>query len=94
MILNNSSNLNIICAHCKPKLVFTELILQILYWIYEIAIHSNIFFIGFAYKYRVMKYIFLREIGLFLVCLTVEKNVGMTENHRFMIDYEYHEKRR
>jgi hypothetical protein len=26
-----------------PELVFTELILQILYWIYEIAIHSRVF---------------------------------------------------
>jgi hypothetical protein len=29
--------------YCAPELVFTELILQILYWIYEIAIHSSIF---------------------------------------------------
>jgi hypothetical protein len=28
--------------HVKPELVFTELILQILYWIYAIAIHSHV----------------------------------------------------
>jgi hypothetical protein len=33
------------------ELVFTELILQILYWIYEIPIHSCMFIcIGFTYK--------------------------------------------
>jgi hypothetical protein len=32
---------------------------------------------------------FWQEIGLFLVCLTVEKNAGMPENYRYMRDYEY-----
>jgi hypothetical protein len=34
---------------------------------------------------------FWREIGLFLVCLTVEENAGMPENYQFMMDYEYQE---
>jgi hypothetical protein len=37
---------------------------------------------------------FWSEIGLFLVCLNVEKNVGMPENYRFVMDYEYQEKKR
>jgi hypothetical protein len=47
-------------------------------------------YIGFTHKYKVVKLhviYFWREIGLFLVCLTVEKNAGMSENYRFMIDY-------
>jgi hypothetical protein len=37
----------------------------------------------------------LPEIGLFIpvVCLTAEKNAGMPENYRFMMDYEYQEKK-
>jgi hypothetical protein len=33
-------------------------------------------------------------IGLFLVCLTVEKNAGMPENYRCLIDYDYQEKKK
>jgi hypothetical protein len=54
-------------------------------------------YIVFTHKYGVVKsilLIFLREMGLFLVCLTVEKNVGMPENYIFMMDYEWQEKRR
>jgi hypothetical protein len=32
-------------------------------------------------------------IGVFLVCLTVYENAGMSENHRYMMDYEYQEKK-
>jgi hypothetical protein len=37
---------------------------------------------------------FWQETGLFLVCLTFEKNAGMTENYKFMMDYEYQEKKK
>jgi hypothetical protein len=46
-------------------------------------------------KYRFVKsivFLFGGELGCFLVCLTVKENVGMPENHRFMMDYQYHEK--
>jgi hypothetical protein len=36
-------------VHLSPELVFTELILQILYWIYEIAVHSRIFTVYWIY---------------------------------------------
>jgi hypothetical protein len=36
----------------------------------------------------------LPEIGSFLGLLTVEENVGMPENYRFMMGFEYQEKRR
>jgi hypothetical protein len=32
-------------------------------------------------------YLYLAGNGLVIVCLTVEKNVGMPENHIFMMDY-------
>jgi hypothetical protein len=43
-----------------------------------------------------MKYIFflfLRRIGLLIVGLTVQENMGKPENYRFMRDYEYQEKK-
>jgi hypothetical protein len=63
-----------------PELAFTELILYILYWIYEIAIHSPIFILDFPTNLQNCKiYIiyFWWEIGLFLVYLTVEENAGV-----------------
>jgi hypothetical protein len=36
---------------------------------------------------------FWRGFGLFLVCLAVLGNVGMPETFKFMIDYEYQEKK-
>jgi hypothetical protein len=32
-------------------------------------------------------------IGLFIVCLTDWENVGMPENYRLMMDYEYQGRR-
>jgi hypothetical protein len=34
----------------SEELVFTELILQILYWIYEIAIHSRVFILDLPHN--------------------------------------------
>jgi hypothetical protein len=31
---------------------------------------------------------------LFLVCLTIEENAGMPEIYRFVMDYEYQEKKK
>jgi hypothetical protein len=79
-----------------PELVFAELILQILYWIYDVAIHSHVFFIGFTHLYLICEiYIFpfWWGIGLFLVCLTVKENAGIKENYRISMDYEYQEKK-
>jgi hypothetical protein len=33
-------------------------------------------------------------MGLFLVCFTVWENAGMPENKRFIMDYEYKEKKK
>jgi hypothetical protein len=55
-----------------PELVFTELILQILNCIYEIAIHSR----TFTHKYRVVKsisFIFDEKLGCFWVFLLLRK---------------------
>jgi hypothetical protein len=57
--------------------------------------HSPIFILDLPTNielWNLQLLIFLREIGLFLVCLTVEKNAVMHENYRFMMDYEYQEK--
>jgi hypothetical protein len=43
----------------SAELVFTELILQILYWIYEIAIHSPIFILNLPTKFNVSTSILL-----------------------------------
>jgi hypothetical protein len=39
-------------------------------------------------------FIFGGKNVLFLVCLTVEKNAEMSENYRFMMDYEYQGKKK
>jgi hypothetical protein len=81
----------------SSELVFTKLIWQILYWIYEIAIHSRIFILDLPiemWNYIETWNLFWREIGSFLVCLTVEKNLGAPQNYRFMMDYEYQEKKK
>jgi hypothetical protein len=56
-----------------PELVFTELILQIFYWIYEIAIHSPICILDLPTNIYLWKlyYLFLEGNWFFLVCLTV-----------------------
>jgi hypothetical protein len=43
---------------------------------------SNLYFISFC-----------RGIGLFLVCLTVWENAGISENYRFKMDYEEQDKK-
>jgi hypothetical protein len=43
-----SLDMNLASKLTSPELVFTKLILQILYWIYEIAIHMRLC-IGFAH---------------------------------------------
>jgi hypothetical protein len=68
-------------------LAFKELILQILYWIYEIAIYSCVFILDLPIS-------IWQRIGLLLVCLTVYENAGMPENSRFTMDYEYQEKKK
>jgi hypothetical protein len=39
-------------------------------------------------------FIFWRGIGLFQFFLTVEENAGMPEIYRFVVDYEYQEKKK
>jgi hypothetical protein len=55
---------------------FAVFILDLRNFYQQLHLHN-----GFTHKYRVVKstYIiyFWQEIGLFLVCLTVEKNAGM-----------------
>jgi hypothetical protein len=62
----------------------TKLILQIFYWIYEIAIHSRYFILDLPIKIDLCNQyylFFLQGIGLFLVCFTVWENAGMTKNY-------------
>jgi hypothetical protein len=64
-------------------LVFTELILQILYWIYELLFTVESLYWIYPKILSCESYIiyFGWEIGSFLVCLTVENNAGIPENY-------------
>jgi hypothetical protein len=79
-----------------PELIFTEIIFQILYCLYEIAIHSHFFVFDLPTHINLwnLYYFFLAwnwvVSGLF-DCL---KNAGMSENYRFMVDYEYQAKKK
>jgi hypothetical protein len=67
--IDDSCPLNICCLLSTPELVFTELVLQILYWIYEIAIHSGIFILEIPTNIDLgnLYYFFLSEkLGYFL----------------------------
>jgi hypothetical protein len=71
----------------SPELVFTKLILQILYWIYEIAIHRR------AFAVYVLYYPFMQTCEIYiisflewkwvLVCFTVWENAGVSENYKY-----------
>jgi hypothetical protein len=54
----------------KSELVFTDLNLQILHWIYEISIHCGVLILDLPTNIVYQKYIisFWQGIGLFLVC--------------------------
>jgi hypothetical protein len=39
-------------------------------------------------------FLFGRELGCFLFVPTIKENAGMSENCRFMMNYEYQQKRR
>jgi hypothetical protein len=71
-------------------------ILQILYWIYEIAIHILAFILDLSTNIGTWKicYFFVAGNCFFIVCLTVYENVGMLENYRFMMASESQEKKK
>jgi hypothetical protein len=61
-------------------MVFTVLTLQILYWIYEIDIHSYVFILGLPTNIYLLNKYYLFLAGnwvVSIVCLTVEENTGM-----------------
>jgi hypothetical protein len=64
------------CSHGTiPELVFNELILHNLYWIYEIAVHSHVFLLDLPTNNVEVCEIYIISfwwgMGLFLVCFTV-----------------------
>jgi hypothetical protein len=74
-----------------PELEFTKLILQILYWISEIVIHSRIFMLDLTSSIDVWNLYYYILAGHWIVyslfyCL---ENVVMPQNCRLMMDYEY-----
>jgi hypothetical protein len=77
----------------RPEWVFTKLILQILYWISEIVIHSRVYILDLPASIDLYYYILVGNWVVYsIVCLTVW-DAGMPENYKLMMDYEYQGKK-
>jgi hypothetical protein len=76
-----------------PELVFTDLILQILYWIYKIAFHSYIFMLELPTNIELWNLYYLFVAGKWVVSSLFDC-FGKCGNAWILTIYEYQEKKK